>query len=109
MRGWTWTNTSKRPGIVGNIIRDIVYDRLGPMVRHELERLNPKNENGNRKAKHHQYLTDIGNTKLSGHLEALHAIAKLSNHDWVRFMEFVDKAYPKQYQEWSLFEPEDFE
>lgn len=109
MRGWTWTNTSKRPGIVGNIIRDIVYDRLGPMVRYELERLNPKNENGNRKAKHHQYLTDIGNTKLSGHLEALHVMAKLSNHNWVKFMEFVDKAYPKQYQEWSLFDPEDFE
>lgn len=109
MRGWTWENTTKRPGVVGLIIRDIVYERLGPMVRHELERLNPKNENGNRRAKHHQYLTDLGNTKLSGHLEALHAIARLSNYDWVRFMEYVDKAYPKQYQEWSLFDPDDFD
>ena len=109
MRGWTWANTSKRPGVVGSIIRDLVYDRLGPMVRHELERLNPKNDNGNRKAKHHQFLTEIGNTKLLGHLEALHAIAILSNHDWPRFMGYVDKAYPKQYQQWSLFDIEDFE
>lgn len=109
MRGWTWTNTSKRPGVVGNIISDIVYDRLGPMVRHELERLNPKNDNGNRKAKHHQYLTDIGNTKLSGHLEGLHVMAKLAGYDWVKFMAYVDKAYPKQYQEWSLFDPDDFD
>lgn len=109
MRGWTWANTTKRPGIIGTIIRDIVYDRLGPMVRCELERLNPKNENGNRKAKHHQYLTEIGNTKLAGHLEALHAMAILANYNWPKFMAYVDQAYPKQYQQWSLFDSEDFD
>lgn len=109
MRGWTWANTSKHPGVVGFIIRDLVYDRLGPMVRSELERLNPKNVNGNRRAKHHQFLTEIGNTKLSGHLEALHALAVLSSHDWPRFMSYVDKAYPKQYQQWSLFDIDDLD
>lgn len=109
MRGWTWANTSKRPGVVGMIIRDLVYDRLGPLVRSELERLNPKNDNGNRRAKHHQFLTEIGNTKLSGHLEALHALAVLSNHDWPRFMGYVDKTYPKQYQQLSLFDIDDFD
>ncbi|MCM1225539.1 MAG: P63C domain-containing protein [Lachnospiraceae bacterium] len=109
MRGWTWANTSKRPGVVGSIVRDLVYDRLGPMVRSELERLNPKNDNGNRRAKHHQFLTEIGNTKLSGHLEALHALAVLSNHDWPRFMLYVDKTYPKQYQQWNLFDIDDFD
>lgn len=107
MRGWTWANTSKRPGVMGTIIRDLVYDRLGPMVRYELERLNPKNDSGNRRARHHQFLTEIGNTRLSGHLEALHALAVLSNHDWPRFMGYVDKAYPKQYQQLSLFDIED--
>lgn len=109
MRGWSWNNTSKRPGIVGNIIKDIVYDRIGPMVRSELEILNPKNENGNRSHRHHQYLTDIGKTKLNGHLEALHALANVAGHNWVKFMDYVDKAYPRQHQQYSLFDPEDFD
>lgn len=109
MRGWNWNNTSSRPGIVGNIIKDIVYDRLVPMVRSELELRNPKNENGNRSHRHHQYLTEIGKTRLNGHLEALHALANVAGHNWVKFMDYVDKAYPRQHQQWSLFDPEDFD
>lgn len=100
MHKWTWTETSKRPGVVGRWINDIVYDRLAPLIRKELENKNPKNENGNRSYKHHQFLTrEIGLPKLKEHLEAVHAFAMLSDYDWCKFMRFMDKVYPRQYQQ----------
>ena len=102
MRKWTWSDTSKRPGVVGTWIKDIVYDRLAPVLP-SLENLNPKDERGNRRYKHHQFLTDdIGIPKLKQHLEAIHAIAILADYDWYRFNAFLDKAYPRKYKELYL-------
>lgn len=102
MRHWTWGNTSKRPGVVGTWIKDIVYDRLAPILP-ELERLNPKNENGNRTHKHHQFLSeDVGLPRLKQHLEAVHAIAVVANYDWDTFNRYLDKAYPRKYTELYL-------
>lgn len=109
MKNWTWQNTSKRPGVVGRIIGDIVYDRIGPCIHAELERINPKNERGNRSSKHHQHLTDVGKIKLGEHLATLHGLAIVSDYRWEKFMAYVDKTYPKQYQQLSLFDPDDFE
>lgn len=110
MRNWDWTKTAHRPGVVGKWINDIVYERIGPLILAELRKRNPKNENGNRKYKFHQLLsTDIGKPRLQQHLEALHAIAVSSNYKWAIFMHNLDKIYPKQYQELSLFDDEDFE
>lgn len=109
MKNWTWQNTSKRPGVVGRIIGDIVYDRIGPCIHAELERLNPKNERGNRSSKHHQHLTEIGKIKLGEHLATLHGFAIVSDYRWDKFMHYIDKTFPKQYQQLSLFEPDDFE
>lgn len=105
MRNWTWANTSKRPGVVGLWIRDIVYERLAPVLP-ELDKRNPKNENGNRSHKHHQYLSkEVGLPRLKQHLEAVHAIAVISNYNWERFMYNLDKAYPRKYsQMWLDFE-----
>ena len=102
MRKWTWSDTSKRPGVVGTWIKDIVYDRLAPVLP-SLENLNPKDEKGNRRYKHHQFLTDdIGIPKLKQHLEAIHAIAILADYDWHKFNAFLDKAYPRKYKELYL-------
>ena len=109
MKNWTWQNTSKRPGVVGRIIGDIVYDRIGPCIHAELERLNPKNERGNRSSKHHQHLTDVGKVKLGEHLATLHGLAIVSDYRWEKFMAYVDKTFPRQYQQLSLFDPDDFE
>lgn len=96
MRNWTWTKTSQRPGVIGQWITDIVYDRLGPIVP-KLEQLNPKNEHGNRSHKHHQFLSrEIGLPKLKEHLAAVHAIAVISNYNWDKFMLNLDKAFPKK-------------
>ena len=110
MRHWTWAKTTARPGFVGKIINDIVYERIAPLVYEELNKLNPKNENGNRKYKHHQFLTsEIGKPALKQHLAILHAFAMAAKFDWPKFMELLDNSYPKKYQQLALFESEDFE
>lgn len=103
MRHWDWNKTAKRPGIVGTWINDIVYERIAPIILEELKKRNPKNENGNRKWKHHQLLTaDVGKPKLQQHLEALHAMAVISDYNWAKFMAYLDKTYPKQHQQLSF-------
>lgn len=103
MRHWNWGKTAKKPSVVGTWINDIVYERIAPAVYEELRRRNPKDAKGNRKYKHHQFLTDeVGRPKLQQHLEALHALAVIANYDWATFMTYVDRAYPKQYQELSI-------
>lgn len=104
MLGWSWTSSTKRPGYIGKIINDIVYDRIGPGLREELQRVNPKNDKGNRAAKHHQFLTEVGRPRLDAHLETLHAIAVISDYRWDLFMHNVDKSYPKSYLTPSLFD-----
>lgn len=104
MLGWSWNASSKRPGYIGKIINDIVYDRIGPGLREELQRMNPKNEKGNRAAKHHQFLTTVGKPRLISHIEALHALAVVSDYKWNKFMLCVDKTYPKSYMIPSLFD-----
>lgn len=97
MHGWTWNYTSKRPGVVGKYISDIVYERLGPIAP-MLEELNPKDDNGNRKKRHHQYLSrESGLPKLKEHLASLHTIAIMSDYNWKKFKYNVDKVFPKKY------------
>ena len=100
MRNWTWTQTNQRPGIVGQWINDIVYKRIAPLIYTELQRVNPRNENGNRSYKHHQFLTDeVGKPKLQKHLEAVHALAVASKYNWSRFMDMLDMVYPTKNQQ----------
>lgn len=102
MRNWTWKKAYKKPGVVGTWIKEIVYDRLAPILP-ELERRNPKNIHGNRSYKHHQFLSkDIGLPKLKQHLEAIHAIAVISNYKWDVFMRNLNKAYPSNYTQLYL-------
>lgn len=108
MHGWNWTMTHKRPGVVGTWINDIVYERIGPAVLSELERVNPKNEKGARKERHHQHLTEeIGRPKLKEHLAAVEALGRASGYDWVKFMQLLDTAFPKPHQQLSLLFPDD--
>ncbi|XOV66560.1 MAG: P63C domain-containing protein [Fluviicola sp.] len=94
MKGWTWGNTSKKPGVVGHYINDLVYARISPDLVDELRRLNPKVK-GRRKAKHHQHLTkDFGHPILKDHLAGLIALGRASGYDWDIFMQMVNKAYP---------------
>lgn len=108
LHNWNWSKTNKHPGVVGYWINDIVYERLGPMVLTELRKVNTKNENGNRKGKHHQFLSsEIGHPKLKEHLAAIQALGKVSGYNLSKFMQMLDMAFPKQYQQLNLLFPDD--
>lgn len=102
LNGWVWTGTSLRPVLVGKYIKDVVYERLGPGILAELERLNPKNEKGHRPAKHFQWLTqDVGHPMLAQHLYAVIGLMRISNN-WKEFKTLLGKAYQKSGDQLSL-------
>jgi len=82
--------------VVGKYTIDIVWARLAPGLLKELERLNPKDERGKRRVKHHQFLTDsIGHPKLQEHLHAVMALMRASGRNWDRFKRSLQRAFPK--------------
>jgi len=95
LRRWRYPPNPQKPPLVGKLTIDLVYDRLAPGVRKELEKRNPKNEHGRRKRRHHQYLTeDIGHPKLQEHLSALIALMKVAD-SWEQFKRMVNTALPR--------------
>jgi len=103
LKGWIWNGTSRHPSVVGNYIINIVYERLGPGILDELERLNPKTPKGYRPVKHHQWLTeDVGHPALAQHLYAVTGLMRIATN-WSEFNNMLDRAYPKRKQQLSLF------
>ena len=87
--------TLKRPSIVGKYTNDIVYERLAPGVLEELKRVNPIDEKGHRKQRHHQWLTgDVGHPKLREHLIGIIALMNAAP-TWDSFERMLQRAYPK--------------
>jgi hypothetical protein len=98
-------NKGKKPQWVGHHINDFVYSRLGPEVLYSLRKLNPKNERGNRSAKHFQYTTtDFGLPKLKEHLNILIALGRASGYNWNVFKRLVERALPQFSQDGSLIQ-----
>lgn len=85
-------NKSWRPGFIGTITNNIVYNRLAPELLPELKKAASKAE---RKAKLHQWLTnDIGHPKLREHLASIVTLLKISKTK-EQFYELVDTVHPK--------------
>lgn len=102
LKDWKWKGTNKRPGVVGHYINDLIYDRLGPGVLEELQRKNPSNGHGRRKARHTQWLTeDIGHPALAQHMYATIGTMRAHN-DWNSFLKFFRRAYPKKGENLAL-------
>lgn len=97
LRKWTWKGMKvNKPQVVAKYTNDIVYERLAPGILEELERKNPSDGKGNRKARHHQWLTDdVGHPALAQHLHAVIGIMR-GHTDWDSFKRFLDKAFPKR-------------
>jgi hypothetical protein len=97
LKGWAYKDLSvKRPGVVGRYTTDLVYERLAPGILSELEKLNPKNEKGNRTHRHHQWLTeDVGHPALAQHIYALLGFMRVSD-DWDSFYRMIQRAFPKK-------------
>lgn len=97
LRGWTKKSDARggthRPQIVAYYTKDIVYHRLAPGIIDELERRNPA-ENGRRKGRHHQWLTDdVGHPALAQHLYAVITLMRIST-SWDQFKQLLDQAHP---------------
>lgn len=103
LRGWQWRGMKvNRPSVVGNYTNDLVYERIAPGLLNELQRKNPKNSQGRRKAKHHQWLTeDVGDPALAQHLHAVTGLMRASK-DWDQFKRLLDRAFPKKGQTLEL-------
>lgn len=81
-----------RPGFIGGLTNDVVYERLAPDLLPELKKEANKLA---KKAKLHQFLTsDVGHTKLREHLASLITLMKLSNTP-EDFKNKVDLVHPK--------------
>lgn len=97
LRGWQYGELGfrARPGIAGKYTNDIVYERLAPGVLEKLQEMNPVNENGNRSARHHQWLSeDHGVPELKSHLTGVIALMRASS-SWRDFQRLLVRAYPK--------------
>jgi len=99
LRGWKFPqlpeDQRKRPVLVGKITNDVVYDRLAPGVRSELNRLTPRDEKGRLKHKLFQRLTeDVGHPKLREHLASVVALMKASD-SWQQFGVMLNRALPR--------------
>lgn len=85
-----------RPGVVGRYTADLVYERLAPGLLEELEQLNPKNDKGYRKNKHHQWLSsDVGHPALSQHIHAVIGFMRACD-SWGQLIKLMDRAYPRK-------------
>jgi hypothetical protein len=102
LRHWTWDELKTRAGrgqgprVVGKYTNDLVYARLAPGVLQELQARNPTNERGQRRAKHHQWLTeDVGHAALAQHLHAIIGLMRASS-SWEQFQGLINRAFPRR-------------
>ena len=103
LKHWKPSKSSRRPGVVGRYIKDLVYERLGPSVIQELEKKNPSDGKGQRKHRHHQWLTDeVGHPALAQHMYALIGFMRAED-DWHHFKHRFERAFPKRGDTMPLF------
>lgn len=85
----------KRPQYFGHLTNDIVYKRLAPGVREELDKSTPKTPSGRRKHHMHRKLTpEMGHPKLREHLASVTTVMRLSS-DYDDFIGKLDRLHPR--------------
>jgi len=85
----------KRPQYIGHWTNNIVYSRLNPGVLKKLKEKNPAVSPGQRKHRHHQFLTeDLGIPELQNHLSNVIFLMK-SCQTWTDFMRRLNRASTK--------------
>jgi hypothetical protein len=107
LKGWYWPGMGKnRFQCVGHYTKNLVYQRISTGLLEELEKKNPKDENGFRPNRHHQWLSvDVGNPLLAQHIHAVIMFQRLalqSGYGWNRFLKMVDQVLPKKGETFQL-------
>lgn len=104
LNGWQWTDESykRKFSIVGKWTNNIIYARFPKGVLGKLKVNNPVTENGYRRYKHHQLLTDIGNDELREYISnAIFLMESCAN--WSKFKRALARATGQPY-DGDLFE-----
>jgi P63C domain len=109
LKGWDWPGMGKnRYSVVGKYTNDLVWERIVPGLKEELNTRNPKNSKGNRKRKHHEYLNDEAGDKLFSQqmftiLAVQRACLNKSGDKWNHFISMMDDILPKRGATIDLF------
>lgn len=103
LHGWDYDPESvKRPGVVGKFTNTYIYEQLPPGVLVELREANPRDSQGRRKNRHHQFLTeDVGNPHLERQISAATTLMRASD-DWPSFKRLFAKAFPRDGDQMEL-------
>ncbi|MBI4932204.1 MAG: P63C domain-containing protein [Bacteroidetes bacterium] len=99
LNGWAWEEDSmkRKPSVIGRWTNEIVYSRFPKGILGKLQDKNPMTENGYRKYKHHQLLTDIGNDELKEYISnAIFLMESCAN--WSKFKRALARATGREYQ-----------
>jgi hypothetical protein len=96
LHGWPYDPESvSRPAVVGKFTNQFVYEQLPPGVLDELRRVNPKDDQGRRRVRHHQFLTeDVGNPNLQHQITATTTLMRAAD-SWPAFKRLFNRAFPK--------------
>lgn len=94
LRGVPFRPDMRLPQYFGHLTNDIVYRRLHPNLLEELKQRAPKNKNGRRGVKLHQWLSEeVGHPRLLQHLGLVIGLMKISkNYD--QFRAYLEEAAP---------------
>lgn len=95
LQGWEYrSGTSRRTPYVGKLINEYVYEQLPEGVLNELQRLNPRNNDGVRPRRHHQYLTaDTGHPHLDKQIAAVTTLMRVAESK-DEFTVLFERAFP---------------
>lgn len=95
LQGWEFRpGTSKRTPYVGKLIKHYIYEQLPEGVIHELERLNPTDDSGRRRKRHHQYLTaDTGHPHLDKQISTVTTLMRIARNQ-AEFEDLFERAFP---------------
>lgn len=109
LKGWEWSGMGKnRFSVVGKYTNDLVYSRIVPGLQEELDKRNPKNPNGYREHKHHQWLNDeVGDKLFSAQMFTILALQRAClnkvGNKWGHFMSMMDDILPRKNSTIPLF------
>jgi len=91
VHNWDYPNIGNHPQCIGKFINKYIYGKLPEGVLEELKRQNPANENGTRKFRHHQFLTeDIGDDNLKKQIVQVITLLKISK-DIEEFKNYIER------------------
>jgi len=96
LHGWEYDPESvARPGVVGKFTNTYIYEQLPPGVMEELRTINPKDGQGRRRNRHHQFLTeDVGNRHLERQIAVTTTLMRAADN-WPTFKRLFARAFPK--------------